>query len=72
MKEQKLGDSLEITKEFSGSSTVISDGEREIPVASGSSNIKLTELRRRIEKRLDSKRIELEFEYSDDDSGSLQ
>ena len=73
MKEPKLSDSLEVTKEFFGSSGVISDDEREISVATGTSNIQLTELRRRIEERLDSKRIALEFSYdNDDDSGNLQ
>ena len=73
MKEPKLSASLEVTKEFFGSSAVISDDEREISVATGSCNIQLTELRRRIEERQDSKRIALEFSYdNDDDSGNLQ
>ncbi|HIF73524.1 MAG TPA: hypothetical protein EYG31_01140 [Porticoccaceae bacterium] len=73
MKEPKLSDSLEVTKEFFGSSAMISDDEREISVATGSCNIQLTELRRRIEERLDSKRIASEFSYdNDDDSGNLQ
>ena len=73
MKEPKLSDSLEVTKEFFGSSAVINDDERKISVATGSCNIQLTELRRRIEERLDSKRIALEFSYdNDDDSGNLQ
>ncbi len=66
MKEQKWDESVE-----EGNPEIFemaaSAAEEEGPVAEtrSSSHSHITELRRRIEERLDSKRIALEYEYDD-------
>ncbi|MDD9889019.1 MAG: hypothetical protein OXU66_08645 [Gammaproteobacteria bacterium] len=76
MKEQNWDESLESAKDFLDRSTVLSEeeSEEEIREAASKPKTQLTELRRRIEERLDSKRIDLEYEWDelDDISESLQ
>ncbi len=75
MKEQESTESLEDSKDFFEAGAVLPEEEFEPQVkANGSSKARLTELRRRIEERLDSKRIDLEFDYEslDDSSDKLQ
>ncbi|NKB32366.1 MAG: hypothetical protein GKR91_04640 [Pseudomonadales bacterium] len=70
MKEQKWDDSLESTKEFLDPGAVLPDDtqeEEEIRVAAPKTKSHLTELRRRIEERLDSKRIDLEYDWEEQD-----
>ena len=76
MKEQKWDDSVEERNPeiFELAATAVDEDE---PAAEtrASSRSHITELRRRIEERLDSKRIALEYEYDDldelDDLGDL-
>ncbi len=64
MKEQKWDDSIEESKDiFEMAAAAVEEDVAEEPKASSTSNI--TELRRRIEERLDSKRIALEYDYDD-------
>lgn len=78
MKEQHWDDSIEeAPKDMLEATTVLlDDSEDEILERStvSSNKLKITEMRRRIEERLDSKRISLEFEYEESDnwSDSLQ
>lgn len=76
MKQQKWDDSESSSKEFVESGTFlpeegddIEDGDVALTVSSSVSSNKsrVTELRRRIEERLDSKRIALEYDYEDFD-----
>lgn len=64
MKEQKWDDSIEESKDiFEMAAAAVEEDVAEEPKASSTSNI--TELRRRIEERLDSKRIALEYDFDD-------
>mgnify|MGYP003964453625 CR=1 FL=1 len=66
MKEKNWDDSLEDAKEFFDSTAIMQDEDSEESInisAKPSGNI--TALRRRIEERMDSKRIAHEFDYDD-------
>ena len=62
MKEQKWDESLDSTKDFLDPTGVLSEEEKEIREAVPKAKSHLTELRRRIEERLDTKRIDLDYE----------
>lgn len=62
MKEQKWDSSIEDAKEFFDASLLLPDEDSEIKMAASGSNTHITELRRRIEERIDSKRIAHEFD----------
>lgn len=69
MKEPKWDDSVDDSKEFFDAAEILADDEIENePVKMVSAKNQFTDLRRRIEERLDSKRIDIEFEYDDLDS----
>lgn len=69
MKEPQWDDSIEDSKEFLDATALLADNEiEEAPLKVASSKTQFTDLRRRIEERLDSKRIDHEFEYDDLDS----
>ena len=65
MKEQKWDDSFEGAKEVFEVTTGMPDEAEEEQETAPSSKSHITELRRRIEERLDSKRIALQFDYDD-------
>ena len=72
MKEPQWDDSMDDSKEFFDAAVILPDDEADDdaddePVKAASSKNHITELRRRIEERLDSKRIEHEFDYDDFD-----
>jgi hypothetical protein len=71
MKEQHWDDSIEeAPKDILEASTVLlDDGDDEALEKStvSSNKLRVTEMRRRIEERLDSKRISLEFDYEESD-----
>ena len=67
MKEQNGGESFEESKEFFDANALIPEEELDLeaepkPGRKGNKS-RVTELRRRIEERLDSKRVDLEFDY---------
>lgn len=72
MKEPQWDDSVDDSKEFFDAAAVLTDEESgeddEEPVRVASSKTHFTDLRRRIEERMDSKRIDHEFAYDDLDS----
>ena len=74
MKEQKWDDSSESAKEYIEASAIMSDDDVEERLAVSPCKARVTELRRRIEERMDSKRIERQFEYelSDEPIENLQ
>jgi hypothetical protein len=80
MKEQKWDDSLESTKEFLDPGAIALeevDGEgverlEDVREAASKPKTQFTELRRRIEERLDSKRIDLEFEFDEMEESGKQ
>ena len=74
MKEQKWDDSIVNTREFLEAATILPDEDSELELSISSGKSQFTKLRRRIEERLDSKRIALEYDYDDIDDlpGSLQ
>jgi hypothetical protein len=74
MKEQKWDDSSESAKEYIEASAIMSDDDAEERLAVSPCKARVTELRRRIEERMDSKRIERQFEYelSDEPIENLQ
>ena len=64
---------MEDSKEFFDAAVILPDDESDDdsddePVKAASSKNHITELRRRIEERLDSKRIDHEFDYDDFDA----
>ena len=70
MKEQNWKENDELAKEFIEASGILieeAEAPQEEKSAAPLSKPQLTDLRRRIEERLDSKRIALEFEYDDFD-----
>ncbi len=71
MKEQHWDESIEeAPKDILEASTVLlDDGDDEALEKStvSSNKLRVTEMRRRIEERLDSKRISLEFDYEESD-----
>ena len=70
MKEQKWNESLESTKDFLDPTAVLPEEEEEIREATPNAKSHLTDLRRRIEERLDNKRIDLDYELSDLDDAA--
>lgn len=62
MKEQKWDSSIEDAKEFFDASLMLPEEDSDVKVANSGSNTHITELRRRIEERIDSKRIAHEFD----------
>tara|TARA_R110002073_G_scaffold244431_5_gene406461 strand:- start:1443 stop:1697 length:255 start_codon:yes stop_codon:yes gene_type:complete len=76
MKEPQWDDSMDDSKEFFDATVILPDDESDDadddePVKAASSKNHITELRRRIEERLDSKRIDHEFDYEDLDTSDL-
>ena len=70
MKEQNWEENDELAKEFieaNGSLSEEAESSMGAKSAASQSKSQLTELRRRVEERLASKRITLEFEYDDFD-----
>ena len=70
MKEQNWEENEELAKDFIEANTGLIEETAELQdtkQAVSQSKSQYTELRRRIEERLDSKRIALEFEYDDFD-----
>lgn len=63
MKEQKWDDSTESAKEFIEAAAIIADDDAEERLSVSPCKARVTELRRRIEERMDSKRIERQFAY---------
>ncbi|MSR10360.1 MAG: hypothetical protein EXR84_00970 [Gammaproteobacteria bacterium] len=63
MKEQKWDDTAGSTKEFIEATAIIADDDAEERISVAPDKTRVTELRRRIEERMDSKRIERQFEY---------
>ena len=72
MKEPQWDDSIEDSREFLDATALLADDEADEiddePVKSISAKTHFTDLRRRIEERLDSKRIDHEFDYDDLDN----
>ena len=72
MKETQWDDSIDDSKEFFDTAAILpideadDDADEDEAVQTASSKTQLTDLRRRIEERLESKRIEHEFDYDDD------
>ncbi|GJM12828.1 MAG: hypothetical protein DHS20C12_12310 [Pseudohongiella sp.] len=69
MKEPQWDDSADDSKEFFDATEILSDEDTddEEPVTPVSAKSQFTDLRRRIEERLDSKRIDHEFDYDEFD-----
>ena len=69
MKEPQWDDSIDDSTEHLDAAVILSDDEAietaEAPIKVALPKTQYTELRRRIEERLDSKRIDHEFEYDD-------
>lgn len=67
MKEQNWDDSIDAPKEiFDPANLLAEEGdEAEVRSTQSSKKARVTEMRRRIEERLDSKRISLEFDYDE-------
>jgi len=70
MKEQKWDESLESAKDFLDSTAVLPEEEEEIRETAPKAKSHLTDLRRRIEERLDNKRIDLDYELGDLDDAA--
>lgn len=71
MKEQKWDSSIEDAKEFFDASQLLPDENSEVKMTASESNTHITELRRRIEERIDSKRIAHEFDDEFDYDGPV-
>jgi hypothetical protein len=65
MKEQKWDDSIENSAEFLESAALLPEDEAEAKETAPAGKSKVAELRRRIEARLDSKRIDHEYDYDE-------
>jgi len=65
MKEQKWDDSFEDSREFIETTAILPEEEPDINIASSADKSHLTELRRRIEERLDYKQIDLQFDFDE-------
>lgn len=65
MKPQKWNESIEGSKDFLEFPIFLSEEEAEVEIRESAPKAKthLTELRRRIEERMECKRIDLEFEW---------
>lgn len=72
MKEQKWDDALDNVKETFESPTSFAEDGIELKIVQSKPKSQLTELRRRIEERLETKRIALEYEDFDPNLGNLQ
>ncbi len=74
MKEQHWDDSADETSKdiLEGAAALMDDNDDEMIERStvSSNKLKVTEMRRRIEERLDRKRISLEFDYEEVDNWS--
>lgn len=66
---------MDDSKEFFDAAAILTDDDTEDsddePVSAASSKNRITELRRRIEERLESKRINHEYDFDDLDSVDL-
>jgi|FLOH01.1.fsa_nt_gi hypothetical protein len=69
MQEQEWDDSIEDAKEFFEAGAILPDEDSEEKTPNPVSKSHITELRRRIEDRIESKRIAQEFDY--DELGEL-
>jgi|TARA_B100000809_G_scaffold215575_1_gene220845 hypothetical protein len=65
MKEHKWDDSVDESKDFIEATTVFPEEGPEVKINALSFKSDITKLRRRIEERLDNKRIDLEFNYEE-------
>lgn len=68
IKEQEWDNSPESSKEFLDPSSVLPEDEgdeTELKAVAAKGKSQFTDLRRRIEERLDSKRIDLEYDWDD-------
>ena len=69
MKELQWNDSIDDSKEFFDAAAILPADEADVvdgaSAKAASTKTQYIELRRRIEERLDSKRIDHEFEYDD-------
>lgn len=63
---QKWHDSIEGAREFLDVATILPEAESNVRIRASAPKSQLAELRRRIEERLDSKRIAHEYEYEDE------
>ncbi|MDG2140925.1 MAG: hypothetical protein P8K27_05465 [Gammaproteobacteria bacterium] len=72
MKEQKWDDALDNLKDTFESPTSFAEDGLEVQIVQRKPKSQLTELRRRIEERLESKRIALEYEDFDQNPGNFQ
>ena len=72
MKEQKWDDALDNVKETFESPTSFAEDGIELKIVQRKPKSQLTELRRRIEERLETKRIASEYEDFDPNLGNLQ
>ena len=72
MKEQKWDDALDDVKETFESPTSFAEDGIELKIVQRKPKSQLTGLRRRIEERLETKRIALEYEDFDPNLGNLQ
>tara|TARA_B110000014_G_C19528771_1_gene283816 strand:+ start:182 stop:400 length:219 start_codon:yes stop_codon:yes gene_type:complete len=72
MKEQKWDDALKGVQEIFDSSAFVSEEGSEIKLVEKKPKSHITQLRRRIEERLDSKRIALEYDDFEDNAENLQ
>lgn len=63
MKEQKWDDTAASTKEFVEATAIMADEDADDRLSVSPCKARVTELRRRIEERMDSKRIERLFGY---------
>ena len=72
MKELQWDDSIDDSKEYFDTAVILPVDEEDVldeaPVSTVSPKTQFTDLRRRIEERLDGKRIDHEFEFDDLDS----
>ena len=72
MKEQKWDADLDNVKETFEPHTFFADDRLELKIAQRKPKSQLTELRRRIEERLESKRIASEYEDFDPNLGNFR
>ncbi|MBM87859.1 MAG: hypothetical protein CMQ41_05720 [Gammaproteobacteria bacterium] len=68
MKTQKWNEPGENSTEIMGTSMVLKQEDIDISSTAPKAQKQVTELRRRIEERLDSKRIEFEYDWDDLDN----
>jgi len=67
MKELKWDDSIEDPTEFLDAGLMPLDEDSQVKIVASAGKSHITELRRRIEERLDGKRIDHDFEYEEID-----